>query len=138
MKFGAKLIFEIFVITWLMTLTNCEVTSLLRIEVSWAVALSTHGRISSKAVWAVGFSTHSFIDTQVSEVTLIQHKQEVKHYKSKTVIQIVRPHQLGEITKINQFWEVPNYESSKVQWRRNYKRSEIVLLIIPKKNNFAC
>lgn len=78
-KLGAKLILVTLVMTWLITSTSWEVTSLLLLEVSWAVALSTQGRMSSKAVWAVGFSTHWFIDTHVSAVTLIQHGDIVSY-----------------------------------------------------------
>lgn len=57
--------------TVLTTLTSLKVTSFDLTKVSCAVALSTHGRMSSSAVWAVGFWTHSSIATHVSATALL-------------------------------------------------------------------
>lgn len=58
--------------TVLMSSTSWPVTSLLRIRVSWAVALSVQGKISSRAVLLEGLSTHSLIATHVSAVALMR------------------------------------------------------------------
>jgi len=65
---------EALVITWFTKFTSSEVTSLLRKNVSCAVALSTHGRISSIAVCAIGYWIHSFTAKQLSAVALPKHK----------------------------------------------------------------